>query len=182
MRSLRCCRRLNRIAGRPMKYPASFTFLPSDFGSKRTDNSALLNVSAEIFKTPFSALEPDALVLGINKKSIKLSTVIGFGEIYIIWAVGTTLYKIGVSTDFRRRFKDLSSVSPLPLVPVKYARCDHPHLLESKLHELFAAKLFKNEWFSLGEADLIVVEEEFDRYFERARRQPLADQVVVASV
>lgn len=163
-----------------MKYPASFTCLPSDFSSKRTDNTILLDVGAEIFKTPFSALEPDARALGLNKKSIKLSTVIGFGEIYILWAVGTTLYKIGVSTDFRRRFKDLSSASPLPLIPVKYARCDNPHLLESKLHELFAAKLFKNEWFSLGEGDLTVVAEVFDRYFERARRQPLADQVVAS--
>lgn len=151
------------------KYPASFTYLPHDFCEKRTDNLDLLEMGRGLYREPFQVLEPSPAALGINSKSTKLSTTIGFGEIYVIWATGTTLYKIGVSTDYRRRFKDLSASSPLPLATVKYAKCDNPHLLESHLHAMFAGQLFKNEWYSLGADDLATIEQVFDRYFEKPR-------------
>lgn len=151
------------------KYPASFTYLPHDFCEKRTDNRELLELGTGLYREPFQVLEPSPMALGINTKSTKLSTTIDFGEIYVIWAIGTTLYKIGVSTDYRRRFKDLSAASPLPLTTVKYAKCDHPHFLESHLHERFAGQLFKNEWYSLGADDLKAVSDVFDRYFEKPK-------------
>lgn len=155
------------------KYPASYTYLPADFGDARSDNGTVLDFGERIYKDPFQVLEPAACALGVNKKSTKISTRISFGEIYVIWAIGTTLYKIGVSTDFKRRFKDLSASSPLPLTPVKYARCDNPHLLESRLHAMFAAKVFKNEWFSLDENDLARIAAMFDRYFDKTAHRLL---------
>lgn len=153
------------------KYPAHYSYFPAGFGEGESDNKNILSVGGKIYKEPFKVLEPSPDALGINKKSVKISTTIAFGEIYVIWAVGTTLYKIGVSTNFCRRFKDLSSVSPLPLEAIRYARCDNPHLLESHLHAMMAHKLFKNEWFSLDADDLSTVFSLFDRYFEKPKQK-----------
>jgi len=150
-----------------IKYPARHTYLPSNFGSRPSDNSKVLIAGPNIYDETFSKLTPSSVALGVNKKSVKTNTIIAFGEIYIVWAVGTSLHKIGVSTDFNRRFRDLSSYSPLPLEVVKYGRCDNPHLLESHLHKKFAHLLFKNEWFSLSDDELSEIDEVFDRYFEK---------------
>lgn len=156
----------DEVEAQPQKYPAHFTFLPHDFCAKETDNERLLRRGPHLYPTG-PLLRPSGEVTGVNRKSLKISTTIEFGEIYVIWAVGTTLYKIGVSTDFRRRFRDISAYSPLPVTVVKYARCDHPHLLESHLHDMFSHRLFKNEWFSLEGDDLAEVDAVFDRYFEK---------------
>lgn len=149
------------------KYPARNTFLPVGFGDAPSDNKTVLSFSDRIYADPFAVLTPAASVLGANKKSTKISTTIAFGDFYVVWAIGTTLYKIGVSKNFERRFKDLAANSPLPLTVIRYARCDHPHLLENHLHDRFKAKLFKNEWFSLDDADISHIATLFDRYFER---------------
>lgn len=148
------------------KFPASFRYLPSCFGDASTDNGTVLKAGSQIYREPFSRLEPAPVVLGVNKRSTKINTQLAFGDLYVVWAVGTSLYKIGVSGNFARRFKDLAASSPLPLLTVKYARCDNPHLLESRLHDLFASRLFKNEWFSLEEADLDTIESIVSVYYE----------------
>lgn len=152
------------IEGKMDKYPVSHTYLPANFAQKPTDNDNLLKIDGEIFA---DMLRPNSLACGINKRSSRPSTVIGYGEIYVLWAVGTTLFKIGVSSDFNRRYRDLTSSSPLPLQVMKYAHCDNPHLLERHLHNMFADKLFKNEWFSLDQNDWDQIQAVFDKYFER---------------
>ena len=151
----------------PDKYPARFTFLPYDFCDKPSDNKALLSVGDAIYLEPFQVLEPSPKSLGINTTSRKVHTKIEFGDFYVIWAIGTTLHKIGVSSDIRKRFRDLSSASPLPLMVVRYGRCDNPNLIESHFHKMFAAKLFKNEWYSLSEGDLEKIDNVLDKYFEK---------------
>lgn len=151
------------------RYSASYRCLPASFGNTKTDNFALLKMECPLYVGEGVVLEPHPDALGENKKSSKISTNIEFGDIYVVWAIGTTLYKIGVSTNFLRRFKDLSASSPLPLQVVKYARCDNPHLLEGHLHGVFADRLFKNEWFSLDQGCIDTINGVFDRYFERPK-------------
>jgi hypothetical protein len=149
------------------KYPASFTWLPAEYEQAPSDNACICAMGEEIYGGEFIKLSPSASALGVNKKSLKISTTIAFGEFYVLWAVGTSLYKIGISTNFLRRFKDLSAASPLPLKTVRYAKCDSPHLLESHLHEMFKHRLFKNEWFSLDQEHIDAMESVLSRYFER---------------
>jgi len=91
-------------------------------------------------------------LLGVNKKSSKVSTKIAFGTIYIINAKGSDLYKIGVSTCFDRRFKDLNAASPLPLCICLHLECHNPHIIESFIHDSLKSVYFKNEWFQLDES------------------------------
>jgi len=150
------------------KYPASFRYLPCDFNDGSSDNKVISEVGCHIYEEPFVILRPSDSALGLNAKCTKISTSIKFGEIYVIWAIGTTLYKIGVSKNFNRRYRDLTAASPLPLRVMHYARCDHPHLLEDHFHTKFAHRLFKNEWYSLDADDVEFMARVFDRYFEKA--------------
>ena len=152
----------------PSRYPANNRFLPATFSydGKGQDNGKLLKLGAEIYEEPFHVLKPATKALGVNKRSRRVSTQFSFGEFYVIWAIGTSLYKIGVSNNFERRFKDLAANSPLPLRVVKYARCDNPHLIEERLHALLRDRLFKNEWFSLDGEHLATIEAFLSPYFE----------------
>lgn len=149
------------------KYPANSRLLPAGFGEGASDNNSLIALEGKIYAEPFVALSPSPESLGINCKSPKISTTIAFGEIYVLWAIGTTIYKIGCSRGFPKRFKSLAASSPIPLEVIKYARCDHPHLLEAHLHEVLKHRLFKNEWFSLDAEHLEAINSIFDRYFEK---------------
>jgi hypothetical protein len=76
------------------------------------------------------------------------------------------LFKIGHSKLFKRRFRDINANSPLPLVVVKYGKCDNPDLLEDYLHDIFKNKYFKNNWYSLDKNDFILIEDIFSRFFK----------------
>lgn len=146
------------------KYPKTFQYLPSDCVFD-TDNANILKIDNDPTIVKAGALFIKDNLLGINKKSKAFVKTLEWGSIYIIMAKGTCLYKIGITDNIKRRFKDLSSASPLPLTIIKYAQCDHPHLLENKLHEMFAHKLVKNEWFQLHENDLFECFRFIDQYY-----------------
>lgn len=143
------------------KYPASFQYLPVDIYERfKTDNENILSVDrypTEIDKDGHLCIKNE--LLGINnnfKKQLfkNLTVDIEWGILYILHAKGTKLYKIGVTTDFKKRFRDITCASPIPICVLKHAQCDNPHLLERSLHEMFAAKLAKNEWFQLTDDEL----------------------------
>jgi hypothetical protein len=143
------------------KYPVKNTYLPHDFELKPSNNSRLRNKN--IFNSQI--LIPSSKYIGINPPSIKTSTNIKFGEIYVLNAEGTNLFKIGCTSNFNKRFKDLASASPLPINVWKYGRCDNPHLLEGHLHKIFVKRYFKNEWFALTGNDIEIINVIFKKYF-----------------
>lgn len=147
------------------KYPKHFRYLPAKFECFGTESSFLKKSKEYIFKDN-ALLRPIESVLGNTKTTKPRAKKIKWGEFYVLYAIGTTLYKIGHSTNFLRRYRDLCAASPLPLAVIKYCRCDNPNLLEEYLHEIFKDKYFKNEWFSLDHDDVCFIENELSKYFE----------------
>src|SRR5271157_1803667 len=63
-------------------------------------------------------------------------------------------YKIGFSRYFRRRLENLQSGVPFPLETISLWETDEAWQLEQKLHEHFAVKVIRGEWFCLSASDL----------------------------
>ena len=147
------------------KYPRNFRLLPIGFGVEQTDTTELKKNGFDLFETS-EILKPKKSLLGKKRrKTIKLKEV-KWGEVYILNAIGTSLFKIGHSINFKRRFRDISASSPLPLRVVKYGMCDNPNLLEDYIQNIYEEKYFKNDWFSLSEKDVEDIEIIFNEYFE----------------
>lgn len=70
------------------------------------------------------------------------------------WKTGDMWVKIGVSGSPLNRLKDIQPYCPLPL-KLQYAEYS-PNAtgLEVKLHQEFASKRVRNEWFCLNDDDL----------------------------
>lgn len=84
----------------------------------------------------------------IAKKKVNL------GHVYFINIVGTNKYKIGVSTNVKRRLADISSVLPFELNILAINEIKNPFHFEEILHNQFKSKLIKNEWFELNIDDV----------------------------
>jgi hypothetical protein len=67
------------------------------------------------------------------------------------------LYKIGKSTNIKRRFETIQGSNPsIKLIFM----CDYD--FEHQLHERFKAKKVKGEWFDLSISDIEAIKFEFD--------------------
>ena len=66
----------------------------------------------------------------------------------------TNKYKIGVSTNPRRRLRDISSYIPFNLKLLAINKVDNPYFFESEILKKYNSKLIKNEWFELGIEDV----------------------------
>lgn len=71
-------------------------------------------------------------------------------NLYIIKICESNLYKIGVSQNTKRRFKDLSNSMPFNIDVMLNLSVKNAYTLESKVHDVFKHKHIKNEWFSLN--------------------------------
>ena len=89
--------------------------------------------------------------------------------IYIIHSVN--LCKVGKSTDYEKRFKNLQSSSPEPLAMLRVYKVKDCTLTERELHKLFAHKRSHGEWFNLTLTDLDSV----DNYMELNRGKRIID-------
>ena len=85
------------------------------------------------------------------------------GYIYLIRAVGTDRYKIGLTTrSVETRFTELnSSQSPFPLELIDWFETDDVTEDEGYLHEKFASYRVHNEWFSFDKRTLKEVRREY---------------------
>ena len=84
----------------------------------------------------------------VNKKRFPVS------NIYIFKIDKLKLYKIGVSQNVDRRFRDIYNSMPFDLEIEFTKKVKDAYLLESKLHKQFETKSIKNEWFLLKKSDL----------------------------
>lgn len=155
-----------RVSSDGNKYHFSCRCLPHDFQFKKSDNKIITQSKEFPFFITESGLQPKDEFLGREKDKRSVGRNFGIGEIYIIHAIGTTLFKIGISSNFNKRFNDIAGTSPLPLMAFKYGKCDNPVLLERHLHKLLKEKRFKNEWFHLTKDDLKIIDDIWDKYFE----------------
>jgi len=84
----------------------------------------------------------------VNKKKYPNS------NIYVIQLDTIECYKIGVSQNTTRRFKDISGAMPFELKVIINERVDNAYDLEELFHGLFKDKHVKSEWFFLDEQDI----------------------------
>lgn len=66
--------------------------------------------------------------------------------------------KIGVANDLDKRLKGIATGNPFPVTVISYFQADDAARIEDLLHEHFAPKRHKLEWFNLDENDIKVAE------------------------
>ena len=76
------------------------------------------------------------------------------GSVYLLEMIGTGFFKIGVSKNLSRRFRDLSSASPFEIKILENKKFNNAYDLEEVLHKEFSDKYIKSEWFKLSIEDL----------------------------
>lgn len=76
------------------------------------------------------------------------------GQVYIINAIGTSMYKIGFSDSVETRLRSLQTGSPSRLRLVHTMQHNNEREIERLLHTIFAKKRSHNEWFSLSDDEL----------------------------
>lgn len=70
--------------------------------------------------------------------------------VYLIRAEENGMYKIGVSKDPKKRVKQLQTGSNEDLKLIESFASNHPHKVETALHNRFFPNKKRGEWFSLG--------------------------------
>jgi len=79
----------------------------------------------------------------------------GAADIYLIYCIGTNLYKIGQSSDVKQRLTALQISCPLRLKLIISKTFNCPHRAEILLHRMFADKRKSGEWFELDDKELV---------------------------
>lgn len=90
-------------------------------------------------------------------------------SVYLIESGG--LYKIGVSADIVRRLKDISGMSPYPIMLVHTWESPKPFTLEKQLHAQCRACHVRGEWFSLNAEQI----ESLKKFSEGVTIKPFTD-------
>ena len=70
-------------------------------------------------------------------------------------------YKIGRTIDYRGRIDSLTVKLPFDVHPLMVIRSDDYCALEKMLHDRFADKRVRGEWFALSEQDIQHIQEDF---------------------
>lgn len=76
-------------------------------------------------------------------------------HVYVIHAVGTDYFKIGLSKTPVKRLVTLQPLLPFELNIVH--ECQGSFAMESKIHDIFSKKRIRGEWFKLNDQDLLVL-------------------------
>ena len=76
--------------------------------------------------------------------------------VYLIKATNG-LIKIGIAKNVAQRLRQLDNMSPVPLELLHTIETKNARELEGELHERFALKRVRGEWFSLANPDILWV-------------------------
>lgn len=115
--------------------------------SSTVDGAAIDNSRAPVF----IPLTSDVEVMAADKgREIRLA------YIYVLEAEGIGRFKIGQSIDFKERFPTYKTQCPVPCWPIYVAAVPFDYVLniERAIHNHFAEKRIKGEWFCLSQSDL----------------------------
>jgi len=82
----------------------------------------------------------------------------GAGFCYLIKLMGLadSIYKIGFSTNPKRRLRDISGGLPFNIKVIKCKQDLFAFELEQSLHEMFENKRVKGEWYKLDKSDVLL--------------------------
>lgn len=82
--------------------------------------------------------------------------------VYLIGAPNG-LIKIGITGDVYRRLKVLDTASPVELNLIFSFESDNANIIELELHQIFAIKRIKGEWFNLSTDDIKWIKGKYGR-------------------
>jgi len=89
----------------------------------------------------------------------------GSGYVYLVHCEGTDYFKIGVSKRTpRRRLDSMRTGCPLEINMVHTSYCDHYSLVESILHDLYASRHVRGEWFDMTGVDIQEIVDAMETY------------------
>ena len=89
------------------------------------------------------------------------------GTIYLLNALGTDNYKIGVTKrEVKKRISQLQTGCPDEIILLKKFDCLHYRKVEMWLHREHASKRVEGEWFTLNEFDISSFESDCQRFNE----------------
>lgn len=88
--------------------------------------------------------------------------------LYLLQAIGTDRFHIGLTNLIDQRFEELQRHSPFPLKLIINAYCPDPQAQELRLHKLFGEWRLHGQWFQLPPEVLSRVVEEFKQILESA--------------
>jgi len=94
----------------------------------------------------------------IKKSSFKPETKNRSGVVYLLKIKDDDQYKIGVSTNFERRYNEISPKMPFELITINKIKSNDIYSLEEMLHNKFRDKRIKGEWFQLDKEDVEYIE------------------------
>lgn len=119
---------------------------------KRLETDAYFEslVSDKMCDTEISPLRHSTKKIKLSRKNNRPRFV------YLIKATNG-LIKIGIAKDVAQRLRTLDNMSPVPLDLLHVIETKNARELEGELHERFALKRIRGEWFSLTTADMLWV-------------------------
>lgn len=80
------------------------------------------------------------------------------GVVYLIYFGFENIYKVGFGKDAKQRLADIdSTLSPFEMSIVHTIRTDDVYVIESSLHQYFADKWMRGEWFRFSDEDLSLI-------------------------
>lgn len=82
------------------------------------------------------------------------------GYVYVI--KGDEQYKIGCTKNVKQRLRPMGAMAPFPLQALVLISTGDMEALEAELHEKFAAKRIRGEWFNLDESDVDYIRRNYD--------------------
>lgn len=77
--------------------------------------------------------------------------------LYIVHAVGSDLYKIGITKHLRARLRNMQTGSPLVIELYNFWKTNHSKVIERMLHRRYKARSVGKEWFLFSRADLEMI-------------------------
>jgi len=113
-----------------------------------------------------SALAAVPAVARAARQSQVIKNTMANAHVYIMQGC-SDVFKIGVSTDPKRRLRDISTLSPVPITLYRtYKLGDNAYSVERRAHAMFNSVRLHGEWFKLEPPALRKAE----RYLTRAQR------------
>jgi len=89
----------------------------------------------------------------------------GVGYVYLLHCQGTEYFKIGISKSSpMKRLSAIQSGCPLEINMVHTSYCNHYSLVESILHDLYASRHVRGEWFDMTGVDVQEIVDAMDTY------------------
>lgn len=76
------------------------------------------------------------------------------GCVYVVWAEGTDLYKIGSAKNPEKRLRGIQNGCPFPARLLHSFPCKYPRLIERSVHHFLREYRGVGEWFKLTDSDL----------------------------